>query len=219
MSLLESYTCSDYLYAKRNTNKLQKYCMLASAWCRETFGWDVNPFYSVFYLPLFTCILCTIVYCPTDCFLLKVYLLPPSLVVCPGSGRGLWCTADTWHRGSCPGWAARTVAMSGVSAPFGGLRPFGCSSPAAAPSARQGSPRRAAGRKRRRHLPAAPLVVPGAGARNGRRRLAQGPRRRRRRHGPGVQVRTAGEPPPPRPAWPAPEIAVPSGGAAVRVAA
>lgn len=54
------------------------------------------------------------VYCQTDCFLLKVYLLPPSLAVRPGSGGGLWCVADTLHRESRLGWAART-----------GLRPLG----------------------------------------------------------------------------------------------
>lgn len=81
-----------------------------------------------------------------------------------------------------------------------------CPQTALRPPAAGGRRRTAAGRKWWGPLPAALLprfVVPGAGAPNGRRLLAQGPHRRRR-HGPGVQVRAAGARPRSRTARPAP---------------
>lgn len=74
-----SYTCPDCLYAKRNTNKLRK---ILCASIRAVPGDLWSRHYSLlfrFFLPLFMCIILFGVYCPTDCFLLKVDLLPPLL--------------------------------------------------------------------------------------------------------------------------------------------
>lgn len=191
--------------------------------CSFTSGQEMNPFYSISNFSLFVYITLFNVYCQTDRFLLKVYLLPPSLAVCPGWGRGSWCGGGRFSPGIPPGPGsgaeafARAVAASAGTVAAARSCPFRCCAlrpPGGAAAGRRAGSGGGGGRR----LPAAPLVVPAAGARNGRRRLAQGPRRRRR-HGPGVQVRATGSPPPS--AWPAlgvrrfPRVAARRGGGGV----
>lgn len=100
--------------------------------CSFTSGQEMNPFYSISNFSLFVYITLFNVYCQTDRFLLKVYLLPPSLAVCPGWGRGSWCGGGRFSPGIPPGPGsgaeafARAVAASAGTVAAARSCPFRC---------------------------------------------------------------------------------------------